>query len=113
MSIKEVTQISKARVDNKDSEQILSVEFAEPKEASRERFDSIVKRLDLFMEKTSKQTLVESENASEGVEEVVGTGKENVIAVAQMGFDSHLAGKKHAATLRKHVPLVKKEVAVV
>ena len=33
MSIKEVTQISKARVDNKDSEQILSVEFAEPKEA--------------------------------------------------------------------------------
>ncbi|CAF2129428.1 unnamed protein product [Brassica napus] len=113
VSIKEVTQISKARVDNKDSEQILSVEFAEPKEASRERFDSIVKRLDLFMEKTSKQTLVESENASEGVEEVVGTGKENVIAVAQMGFDSHLAGKKHAATLRKHVPLVKKEVAVV
>lgn len=81
--------------------------------SSRERFDSIVKRLDLFMEKTSKQTLVESENASEGVEEVVGTGKENVIAVAQMGFDSHLAGKKHAATLRKHVPLVKKEVAVV
>uniref|UniRef100_M4D919 C2H2-type domain-containing protein n=1 Tax=Brassica campestris TaxID=3711 RepID=M4D919_BRACM len=87
VSIKEVTQISKARVDNKDSEQILSVEFAEPKEASRERFDSIVKRLDLFMEKTSKQTLVESEKASEG--------------------------KKHAATLRKHVPLVKKEVAVV
>ncbi|XP_009136441.1 uncharacterized protein LOC103860573 isoform X1 [Brassica rapa] len=76
VSIKEVTQISKARVDNKDSEQILSVEFAEPKEASRERFDSIVKRLDLFMEKTSKQTLVESEKASEGVEEeVVGTGK--------------------------------------
>ncbi|CAN7012460.1 unnamed protein product [Brassica rapa subsp. trilocularis] len=115
VSIKEVTQISKARVDNKDSEQILSVEFAEPKEASRERFDSIVKRLDLFMEKTSKQTLVESENASEGVEEeVVGTGKENVIAVAQTDFDSHLAaGKKHAATLRKLVPLVKKEVAVV
>ncbi|KAG2263605.1 uncharacterized protein LOC106411072 isoform X1 [Brassica napus] len=115
VSIKEVTQISKARVDNKDSEQILSVEFAEPKEASgpslclssRERFDS----------------LVESENASEGVEEeVVRTGKENGVAAdqvrvcdwcnvmcnTQMDFDSH-----HAATLRKHVPLVKKEVAVV
>lgn len=61
--------------------------------SSRERFDS----------------LVESENASEGVEEVVGTGMCNT----QMDFDSHLAGEKHAATLRKHVPLVKKEVAVV
>ncbi|CAF2017821.1 unnamed protein product [Brassica napus] len=68
VSIKEVTQISKARVDNKDSEQILSVEFAEPKEA-RARFDS----------------LVESENASEGVEEeVVGTGKENGVAAAHV-----------------------------
>ena len=35
------------------------------------------------------------------------------VAVAQMDFDSHLAGEKHAATLRKDVPLVKKEVAVV
>ncbi|XP_018486938.1 uncharacterized protein LOC108857448 isoform X2 [Raphanus sativus] len=126
VNVKEVTQISKARVDNKDNEQILSVEFAEPKEA-RERFDSIVKRLDLFMEKTPKQTLAESENASEGVEEVVGTGKENGVAAAlgrvcdwcdvvcntQMDFDSHLAGEEHAATLRKHVPLVKKDVAVV
>lgn len=75
--------------------------------SSRERFDS----------------LVESENASEGVEEeVVRTGKENGVAAdqvrvcdwcnvmcnTQMDFDSH-----HAATLRKHVPLVKKEVAVV
>ncbi|CAN6912627.1 unnamed protein product [Brassica oleracea] len=68
VSIKEVTQISKARVDNKDSEQILSVEFAEPKEASRERFDS----------------LVESENASEGVEEVVGTWKESGVAAAHV-----------------------------
>lgn len=33
VNVKEVTQISKARVDNKDNEQILSVEFAEPKEA--------------------------------------------------------------------------------
>ncbi|KAJ0248775.1 hypothetical protein HA466_0158280 [Hirschfeldia incana] len=121
VSIKEVTQISKARVDNKDNEQILSVEFAEPKEASRERFDSIVKRLDVFMEKTSKETLVESENASERVEEVVGTGKENGVAVAQVrvcdwcnvvcntqtDFDSHVGGEKHAATLRKHLPLVK------
>lgn len=79
------------------------------------------------MEKTPKQTLAESENASEGVEEVVGTGKENGVAAAlgrvcdwcdvvcntQMDFDSHLAGEEHAATLRKHVPLVKKDVAVV
>ncbi|KAF8089557.1 hypothetical protein N665_0502s0023 [Sinapis alba] len=94
--------------------------------SSRERFDSMVERLELFMEKTSKQTLVEAENASERVGEVTGTGKENGVAAAQirvcdwcsvicnnqMDFDSHLAGKGHADTLRKHVPLVKKEVVV-
>ncbi|KAL0890489.1 hypothetical protein Bca101_014472 [Brassica carinata] len=158
VSIKEVSQTTKEGVDN-ENKQIPSVEFPEPKEASsRERFDSIVKRLELFMEKTSKQTLVEAENASERVGEVTGTGKENGVAVAQirvcdwcnvffntqmdldshlagkrhaartqmrvcdccsvichsqMDFDLHLGGKRHAATLKKQVPLLKKEVAVV
>ncbi|CAH8389640.1 unnamed protein product [Eruca vesicaria subsp. sativa] len=107
VSIKEVTLISKARVDNNENEQIPSVKCPDDKETSREKFDSIVKRAELFKEKT----LIESGNVSERVGEVMWKRKENGVASAQirvcefcnvmcstqMAFDSHLASKRHAA----------------
>ncbi|CAH2044053.1 unnamed protein product [Thlaspi arvense] len=106
-----------------ESEEIPIAEFPEPKEA-RERLDSMVKRLEVSLEEdTSKQTPGECENASERVEEE--TKKKNGAAVtetrvcdwcdvkcfSEADFYSHLTGKKHAAAVKKLVPVVKKHVA--
>ncbi|XP_013621449.1 PREDICTED: uncharacterized protein LOC106327752 isoform X2 [Brassica oleracea var. oleracea] len=66
--------------------------------------DSMVKRLEVSLEDTSKQTVVEAGSASELVD---------VTCSSQIDFNSHLTGKKHAATVKKYEPVVKKEGAVV
>ncbi|KAG5412190.1 hypothetical protein IGI04_008509 [Brassica rapa subsp. trilocularis] len=94
-----------------------SVEFQEPKEA-RERLDSVVKRIELSLEDTSKQAVVEAGSAPERVEDENGTQIRvcdwcNVTCSSQMDFNSHMTGKKHAATVKKREPVVKKHDAVV
>lgn len=64
----------------------------------------MVKRLEVSLEDTSKQTVVEAGSASELVD---------VTCSSQIDFNSHLTGKKHAATVKKYEPVVKKEGAVV
>ncbi|KAF3540352.1 hypothetical protein F2Q69_00025202 [Brassica cretica] len=66
--------------------------------------DSMVKRLEVSLEDTSKQTVVEAGSASERVD---------VTCSSKIDFNSHLTGKKHAATVKKYEPVVKKEGAVV
>ncbi|KAF8083748.1 hypothetical protein N665_0754s0005 [Sinapis alba] len=90
---------------------IPSAEFQEPKEA-RERLDSIA-----LLEDASKQTVVEAGSVSKRVEEENGTQTRvcdwcNVTCTSQMDFYSHLTGKKHASTVKKYEPVVKKQAAV-
>ncbi|CAH8362064.1 unnamed protein product [Eruca vesicaria subsp. sativa] len=103
-SIKEVSQRSKEGVENEIEQ--------EPKKA-RERLDSVVKRFELSLEDTSEQTVVEAGSASELAEE---SGTQirvcdwcSVMCTSQMDFDSHLTGKKHAASVKKQVAVVKKQ----
>ncbi|KAL1215088.1 hypothetical protein V5N11_007666 [Cardamine amara subsp. amara] len=118
--IKEVSQITKEPVEN-ESEQLLNLEFAEPREA-REPLE----RLEISLEDTSNQKSCEgeAENTSEHAEEDVGEKRNNngaaasqirvcewcnVMCSSQVVFDSHLTGKKHAATVKKHAAVVKKQ----
>ncbi|CAN7046011.1 unnamed protein product [Brassica rapa subsp. trilocularis] len=78
----------------------------------------MVKRIELSLEDTSKQAVVEAGSAPERVEDENGTQIRvcdwcNVTCSSQMDFNSHMTGKKHAATVKKREPVVKKHDAVV
>uniref|UniRef100_A0A1J3CNX4 Meiosis arrest female protein 1 n=1 Tax=Noccaea caerulescens TaxID=107243 RepID=A0A1J3CNX4_NOCCA len=117
-SINEVCQGTDEERVGYESEQIQqSAEFPEIKEA-RERFDSIVERLELSLEETLKKKSSEADNASEceraeeemAEEEKKKNGNQNWVCEwcnvrcnTKVNFDDHLAGKKH---VKKHLAVL-------
>ncbi|CAA7022473.1 unnamed protein product [Microthlaspi erraticum] len=118
VSTNELCQDTEEERASYESEQIQqSAEFPEIKEAS-ERFDSMVKRLELSLEETLKKKSSEADNASEcerAEEEVAEKKKKkngsqilccewcNVRCNTQVNFNDHLAGKKH---VKKHLAVL-------